>query len=225
MSSKADLKFGVPQGSVLGPLLFALYTTPLNSMISGHTLPHHLYDEDSQLHVSFASEDSTAALNGLQSCLASIQSRMLMNKLKLHTDKTEFLLIGNERQRSKYLSMFPIELLGVKTNPAKCARNLMVIFDKNFTFRSHISAVCSSCFYHIWDLGVFAVTLILIAQNYLQLPLCPVFLIIAIHFCIVSPTLTSQGFSVFRLDWPAWGQSLLHLLTVFHCFVPFIGCQ
>ena len=44
--------------------------------------------------------------------------------------ETEFLLIGNEPQRSKYLSMFPIELLGVKTNPAKSARNLEVIFDK-----------------------------------------------------------------------------------------------
>ena len=48
--------------------------------------------------------------------------------------------------------MFPIELLGVKTNPAKSARNLGVIFDKNFTFRSHISVVCNSCFYHMRDL-------------------------------------------------------------------------
>ena len=48
--------------------------------------------------------------------------------------------------------MFPIELLGVKTNPAKSARNLGVIFDKHFTFHSHISAVCSSCFYHMRDL-------------------------------------------------------------------------
>ena len=48
--------------------------------------------------------------------------------------------------------MFPIELLGVKSYPAKSARNLGVIFDKNFNFRSHISAICSSCIYHIRDL-------------------------------------------------------------------------
>ena len=95
------------------------------------------------------------ALNGLQSCLASVLSWMSTNKLKLNPDKTEFLLIGNQRQWSKYLSMFPIELLGVKTNFAKSAWNLEVIFDKNFTFRSHISAVCSSCFYHTWDLWHF----------------------------------------------------------------------
>ena len=77
---------------------------------------------------------------------------MSTNKLKLNPDKTEFLLIGNERQRSKYLSMFPIELLSFETYPAKSARNLGVIFDKNFNFRSHIFAICNSCIYHIGDL-------------------------------------------------------------------------
>ena len=129
-----------------------LYTTPLSSMISGHVVSHHLYAVDSQLYVSFASGNSAAALNGLQSCLASVQSWMSTNKVKLNPDKTEFLLIGNKWQQSKFPSMFPIELFGVKTNPAKSAHNIVVIFDKKFTFRSHISAVCSSPYYHIRDL-------------------------------------------------------------------------
>ena len=152
LSSRSVLSLGVPQGSVLGPLLFTLYTTPLSSLVSGHAIPHHLYDDDSQLYISFSSGNSAAVLNSLQSCLASVQSCMSTNKLKVNPDKTEFLLIGNEWQRSKYLSMFPIELLGVKTYPAKSARNLGVIFDKNFYFRLHISAICSSCIYHIRDL-------------------------------------------------------------------------
>ena len=152
LSSRSDLSFGVPQGSVLGPLLYTLYTTSLSNLVSGHAIPHHLYTDDSQLYVSFSSGDSAAALNGLQSCLASVQSWMSTNKLKLNPGITGFLLIGNERQRSKYLSMFPIELLGVKSYPAKSARNLAVIFDKNFNFRSHICAICSSCIYHILDL-------------------------------------------------------------------------
>ena len=75
-----------------------------------------------------------------------------MNKLKVHPDKTEFLRIGNEQQWSKYHSMFPIELFGVKTYPAISARNLGVILDKPFNFRPHISAIRSACFYHIQDL-------------------------------------------------------------------------
>ena len=88
-----------------------------------------------------ASGDSAAALNALQSCLASVQSWMSTKKLKLNPDKTEFLLIGNERQRSKHLSMFPIELLGGKTNPAKSARSLGVIFDKKFHLQ--LTYLCS----------------------------------------------------------------------------------
>ena len=121
-------------------------------MICEHAIPHHLYADNSQLYVSLASAGSAAALNGLQSCLASVQSWMWTTKLKVNPDKTEFLLIGNEQQRSKYFFMFPIELFGVKINPAKSTRNLGVIFDNNFTFFSHKSAVCSSCFYHIRDL-------------------------------------------------------------------------
>ena len=67
LSSKADIKFGVPQRSVWGPLLFTLDTNPLSSMICEHAIPYHLYADDSQLCVSFASGDSAAALNGLQS--------------------------------------------------------------------------------------------------------------------------------------------------------------
>ena len=97
-------------------------------MISGHAIPHHLYVDDSQLYVSFAAGHSTAALNGLQSCLITVHSWISTNTLKLNPDKTQFLLIGNERHHSKYLSMFPIELYGVKTNLAKSAQNLGVIF-------------------------------------------------------------------------------------------------
>ena len=77
-------------------------------MIFEHAIPNHLYADDSQLYVPFASGDSAAALTALQSCLASVQSWMSTNTRKLNPDKTEFLLIGNDWQRSKYLSMFPI---------------------------------------------------------------------------------------------------------------------
>ena len=226
LSSKADLICGIPRGSVLGPLLFTLYTTPLSSMISGHAIRHHLYADDSQLYVSFASVGSAAALNSLHSCLASVQSWMSTNKLKLNPDKTEFLLIGNKWQQSKFPSMFPIELFGVKTNPTKSARNLGVIFDKKISPPAHIYqqsvahafTICGIC-------GVFPVMLTWIVQNYLQQLLCLVVSIIAIGFCTVSRTLTSSNFNVFRIDGSALWQNLLHLLAVFHCFAPFIACQ
>ena len=82
---------------------------------------------------------------------ASSLSWTWTKKLKLNPDETEFLLIGNKRQQSKYLCMFPTEPYGVKTNPAKSAWNLGSTIWQQF----HLlitSAVCSSCFYHIQDL-------------------------------------------------------------------------
>ena len=92
---------------------------------------------------------------------------------------------------------------------------------KNLTFLSHIYQQSVAHAFTICEIcGVFAVTLIWIVQNYLQLLSCLVISIIAIHFCMVLLTFTSQGFNVYRINWPAWWQSLLHLLAVFHCFVP-----
>jgi hypothetical protein len=153
LSPNVSIPFGVPQGSVLGPLLFSLYTTPLSNVIENHSVPHQLYADDTQLYISFSANDSAESLHSLQSCLESVQNWMFLNKLKLNPDKTEFLLIGHEQQRKKYLSQFPIPLMGVDTKPAeKPARNLGVMFDNNFNFRSHVSQVCSSCYYHIRDM-------------------------------------------------------------------------
>ena len=62
-----DLEFGVPQGSVLGPVLFVLYTTPLSKLIKEHLVSHQLYADDTQVHKS----SSPSSINVLQSELQS----------------------------------------------------------------------------------------------------------------------------------------------------------
>ena len=55
LPDKVTLSYGVPQGSVLGPLLFTLYTTPLSAIISSLEINHHLNADDTQMYMSLIS--------------------------------------------------------------------------------------------------------------------------------------------------------------------------
>ena len=150
MSDPIELVYGVPQGSVLGPLLFIMYTTPLSSVLNNHNnIKHQLYADDTQVFTSFKAANFDSYIRSLKNCLDSVQTWMFENKLKLNPDKTEFLLIGNKCHRVKVAHKFPIQLLGNYISSTPTARNLGVIFDEDFNLVKHIYSIIKACNYHI----------------------------------------------------------------------------
>ena len=93
-SSSSPVMFGVPQGSVLGPMLFVLYTTPLSDIIATYSVNYQLFANDTQLQKSTSPNDVQSLTHDLQSCTDDIKAWMCNNQLKLDEDKTEAILFS-----------------------------------------------------------------------------------------------------------------------------------
>ena len=106
MSNVVRLSMGVPQGSILGPLLFTLFTTPLGDICRCHDQDFHLYADDTHLCTSFitSSEESRdSCMIKINSCVAEISKWMSINLLKPNEDKSSIMFIATHQQLSKFL--------------------------------------------------------------------------------------------------------------------------
>ena len=109
LSDLQKLLFSVPQGSVLGPLLFSLYTSPLSTLIGKHKgVKFHFYANDSRFYVHLSYMKASAAFDKLNRCLQDVKEWMSASKLRLNPDKTEFFYtFWLQETERKVKCMFP----------------------------------------------------------------------------------------------------------------------
>lgn len=155
MSTEVMLDFGVPQGSVLGPILFTLYTMPIGQIARRHELQAHFYADDTQLYLTFnptISKDEEQAVEQVEACLKDVRKWMLQNMLKLNDTKTEFLIIGSpsvlRKVNTKHINIGDAQIV-----PSEGARNIGVYFDENMNLKKHVSNLCRNAYFQLHNIA------------------------------------------------------------------------
>ncbi|XP_072044960.1 uncharacterized protein [Amphiura filiformis] len=151
VSQSHKLIYGVPQGSVVGPSKFTMYSAPLEDVISGHGINVISYADDTQLYCSFYPDERDAAISRLESCIADVKRWLLVNKLQLNDSKTEVVHIA-----SPFTLTDPISAISIGQSdilPSNQVRNLGVTFDHHLSLKAHVNKLCQAASLAIRSIG------------------------------------------------------------------------
>ena len=148
-SKSQPLDCGVPQGSVLGPIMFTLYTSPLGSLLRQRGF-YHMYADDSTLYLTFKPEQLHNNLSHMEETVDQVRQWMASYSLKMNDDKTEVMLIT-----PKHISLqCPNLSIGQHSvTPSSCVRNLGVHMDSHSTMEHHVNTVCRAAYMHLHNIS------------------------------------------------------------------------
>ena len=145
-----SLTRGVPQGSVLGPILFCVYTKGLSSVLQEQGVKFKLFADDTQLYLSVSDiENTTENLNRI---LQSVREWMDFKHLKLNENKTEYMLVG-KKNNLRDLGIVNMNINGNNIHVADRVRDLGVLLDCNLTLSDQINSVVRIAGYHLRNIA------------------------------------------------------------------------
>jgi len=155
LSEPVLMKYSVPQGSVLGPKYFIMYTKPVGDICRAHGLIHHFYADDSQIYIAFKPMDSVSqnkAIKRVEHCLSDIVSWMNLNMLKLNTDKTEVMLFASQTH-AKQLEPVSLCIGDSVIQSTSKVKNLGATFTTSMDMEQHVNMVCRSAYFQLRNIG------------------------------------------------------------------------
>lgn len=143
-SDEREILKGVPQGSILGPLLFTIYTANMSEILN-NTCCFHQYADDTQIYQSCSASDVNETIENLNNNLQEIFRWSTNSGLKINPTKTTAVCLGTSVLRARALSLLSTDLLmnGTVIEFTPSAKNLGVCFDANLNFEGHVNKLLS----------------------------------------------------------------------------------
>lgn len=143
LSTTRIVTHGVPQGSILGPLLFNLYIHDLHPVCTGSEIDSFV--DDTKLYMTLKVADLADGLNCLTNDLNRVASWCCFNQLLINPGKTQFILFGTRQLLQQKPADLQLSFLGKVLRPSKCVKDLGIKLDEHLSFDDHTSKVVSSC--------------------------------------------------------------------------------
>ena len=153
LSKTQHLKYGVPQGSCAGPVVFTLYIAALNSIVQ-KSCPNIIiygYADDHKLSITCRAGNNISEMEAklsLEECLSNIIKWMADHKLKMNNDKTEVIVYGTKQQLNK-LNIKSINVGGTEVKCVMSVRDLGVTLNNDLSLDNHIKKKCQTASFHL----------------------------------------------------------------------------
>ena len=151
-SNPTVMRWGVPQGSVLGPLLFNLYIS--EETIVAHGATAVIYADDTQIYISIQPSKREKFLQSLEVCLDDVCYWFTSNKLICNSNKSNFMYFSSKFKPTPGSTC--IKFGSTVLQQANRIRNLDVIWDSNLSMRHHMSKICVSAALALRRIGYIA---------------------------------------------------------------------
>ena len=150
-SETNNLTKGVPQGSILGPTLFNIYTIELSWILKKHNVKFKLYADDTQFYFAVTSVEE--AKNKIETILNDIRNWMIRKKLKLNEDKTECMLFGTTNALKNFEHFHQIQIGPSTIKIVTMVKDLGVDIDNKLSMKNHVLKTVKVCNHHIRNIS------------------------------------------------------------------------